>query len=85
MRRNAARFIPVNLVAGAALIGGCGVLSARNPDFKNAETGEDGQIYVLDDLEDIANDPDLTDDEKREAFRDLGIEDEDLITALLTL
>lgn len=70
---------------GLMLLGGCGVFTARKPDFENAETGDDGQIYVLDDLEEIANDPDLTEDEKREAFRDLGIEDEDLIDALLTL
>lgn len=69
----------------APALGGCGVFTARNLDFKNAETGEDGQVYVLDDLTKIANDDELTDDEKRQAFRDLGIEDEDLIDALLTL
>lgn len=62
---------------------GCGLLSFRNPEFDNAETGEDGQTYVLDDLEAIADDPDLTEDEKRDAFAELGIEDEDLIDALL--
>lgn len=40
---------------------------------------------TLDNLDGIANDPDLPDAEKREAFRRLGIEDEGLITALLTL
>ena len=62
---------------------GCGLLVMRNPDFDNAETGENGQVYVLDDLEAIAADPDLTDDEKRERFNQLGIEDNDLINALL--
>ena len=64
---------------------GCGAFTARKGDFANAETGENGQIYVLDDLKAIANDEDLTEDEKRDAFRELGIEDEDLIDALLTL
>ncbi len=64
---------------------GCGVLTARKSDFTNAETGEDGQIYVLDDLRSIANDDDLSEAQKRDAFRDLGIEDEDLIAALLEL
>jgi hypothetical protein len=64
---------------------GCGVLTFRRLDFPNAETGEDGQIYVLDDLREIANDPDLSENEKRQAFHDLGIEDEDLIEGLLTL
>ncbi|HRX85296.1 MAG TPA: hypothetical protein P5572_09790 [Phycisphaerae bacterium] len=84
MRRFSIQLWLAALIIAPAL-GGCGVFSARNPDFRNAETGEDGQIYVLDDLEAIANDTTLTDDEKRQAFRDLGIEDEDLIDALLTL
>ena len=68
---------------GLALQTGCGILVLRNPDFKNAETGENGQVYVLDDLEAIADDPDLTEDEKREQYNELGIEDNDLIDALL--
>ncbi|NOX58536.1 MAG: hypothetical protein GXP29_06720 [Planctomycetes bacterium] len=72
------------MVATLFLInGGCGLVSFRNPDFDNAETGEDGQTFVLDDLEAIAADPDLSDDEKRDAFAELGIEDPDLIDALL--
>lgn len=62
---------------------GCGLLSFRNPDFDNAETGDDGQTFLLDDLEAIAADPDLTDEEKRDAFEELGVEDQDLIDALL--
>lgn len=81
-----ARRIKLSLIASAVfLLGGCGVFTARNLDFETAETGEDGQVYVLDDLRDIAQDTDLTEDEKRQAFNDLGIEDEDLITALLEL
>lgn len=85
-----ARTIQRRLVTGClagmlAGVAGCGTLTARRVDFPTAETGEEGQVYVLDDLRDIATDPDLTEDEKREAFRDLGIEDEDLIDALLTL
>lgn len=70
------------LLAGGA---GCGVLTARQASFPNAERGEDGQTFTLDELRDIANDGDLTEAEKREAFADLGIEDQDLIEALLTL
>lgn len=70
------------VLAGAA---GCGIFTTRQTNFSNLETGEDGQTYVLDDLRDIAQDAELTDDEKRQAFRDLGILDEDLITALLAL
>ncbi len=64
-------------------VGGCGVVPAS--DFSNRLVGADGQLFVVEDLEEIANDPDLTDEEKRERFRELGIEDEELIDALLTL
>jgi hypothetical protein len=74
------------LLVGLMLIqAGCGLLTYRKPDFENAETGDDDQVYVLDDLRDIANDEDLTTEEKREAYRELGIEDADLIDSLLTL
>ena len=72
----------VGILAGSA---GCGVLTARQVSFPNAEQGEDGQTFTLDELRDIATDEDLTEAEKRQAFADLGIEDQDLIEALLTL
>ena len=73
------------LVASIAVIGGCGVLTARQTDFPNAETGVDGQVLILDELRDIVNDPDLDDVQKRQALRDMGIEDVDLIEVILTL
>jgi len=54
-------------------------------EYANRLIGADGQLFSVEDLEAIANDRNLTDDEKRQAFRDLGIEDEELIDALLTL
>ncbi|MCB9867525.1 MAG: hypothetical protein H6816_12945 [Phycisphaerales bacterium] len=84
MRRFSIQLWLAALIIAPAL-GGCGVFSARNPDFRNAETGEDGQIYVLDDLEAIANDTTLTDDEKLPGLPRPGIEDEHPIDALLTL
>ena len=78
--------LPVLGLAGLlAVLAGCEVLTFRLADFPNAETGEQGQIYLLDDLRDIANDPDLTEEEKRETYAALGIEDEDLVEGLLTL
>ncbi len=61
----------------------CGV--TPQTDFPNRLIGEDGQLFVLEDLEEIANDSRLSEDQKRAAFRDLGIEDEELIDALLEL
>ncbi len=44
-----------------------------------------GNAILLDDIEEIVADDDLTSDGKREQLRELGIEDEELIDALLTL
>jgi len=54
-------------------------------DYPNRLVGADGQSFTLDDLEAIAADTELSEAEKREAFRALGIEDEMLIDALLAL
>lgn len=70
-------------LAACAIPAGCG--AAGPSDFANRLVDGDGQTILLDDLEDIANDEDLSEDEKRQAFRDIGIEDEELIEALLGL
>jgi hypothetical protein len=63
---------------------GCG-FSLSETVYPNRLIGAEGQLFTVEELEDIATDDDLTDDEKRQAFRDLGIEDEELIDALLDL
>jgi len=68
------------LLAGLA---GCG--SGAPTTFPNQLVDAAGQPIVLDDVETIVNNTDLSDDEKREQLRELGIEDEELINALLTL
>ena len=79
MRRTTA-----NLVALAAFaIGGCGAVSVT--DYPARLVGADGQEFFLDDIEEIAGHPSMTDDQKREQFRELGIRDEELIEALLSL
>ena len=89
MARRLQRLATKLLACLLILQAGCGILTDRKDQFPNAETGEHGESagedYLLNDLRDIANDEDLDQDEKREAFRDLGIEDEDLIDVLLTL
>ncbi len=82
-KRTTRRITIAALLMTMTLGTGCGLLSFRNPAFDNAETGDDGQTFTLDDLEAIADNPDLTDEEKRDAFADLGVEDQDLIDALL--
>ena len=75
------------LIAGAALVSqtGCGVLAARQTEFANQAETTTGRKLFVEDIEEIVNDPDLSAEEKEQALRDLGIEDEDLIGALLTL
>jgi hypothetical protein len=83
MSRFQVRMAAMLLIAGTLL--GCGS-SIMNPlSLPNRLYGKDGQVLYLDDLEDIANDPALTDEEKKQAFRELGIEDERLVEALLDL
>ncbi len=69
-------------VATAALAG-CG--SLIDVEFSNRLVGTDGQLFSVEDLTNIAEDADLSEDGKRQEFRDLGIEDEELINALLDL
>jgi len=71
------------LLLGVMLAGGCGAFVSS--PVAGRLVGSEGQTFTVDDLESIANDPDLDDDGKRQAFRDLGLEDERLIDALLGL
>lgn len=79
-------FLRLGLAALAlsfVVVAGCG-LEAKDL-FANRLLGAQGQQFVVEDLEAIAHDATLTADEKRQQFRDLGIEDEKLIDALLGL
>jgi hypothetical protein len=76
----------VAVVLGSSGVAGCGVLNTQRALFPFRAVGNEGQGIVLDDVEDIVNNPRLTEDEKRQALRDeLGIRDEQLIDALLQL
>ncbi len=70
----------VALLAG---LSGCG--SGAPTSFPNQLLDAQGQPILLDDIEVIVNNNELTEDEKRDQLRDLGIKDEELIDALLTL
>lgn len=69
----------------AGTIAGCGAFVTT--DYPDRLVGVDGQLFVLEEIEEIANIPeiDLDQDGKRALLRDLGIEDEELIDALLDL
>ena len=71
-------------LAGVSVaLGSCG--TSLTADFANQVVGVDGKPLILDDLAQIANDASLSVEEKRQAFRDLGVEDEKLIDVLLDL
>ena len=71
----------VGLVLSVAA--GCG--SGAPATFTNQLLAADGHAILLDDVKAIVNNNDLTDDDKRAQLRDLGLNDEKLIDALLTL
>ena len=69
---------------GCAITSGCGILNLQRTSFPFAATNEDGAALFTEDIQEILTDPNLTTEEKREALRDdVGIEDEDLLDALL--
>ena len=63
--------------------GGCG--SVDLTAYPNAVLAATGRPLLLVDIELIVDDATLSDDEKRAMLRDLGLEDEKLIKALLAL
>jgi hypothetical protein len=64
-------------------LSGCGTTAVT--DFPRQLVGADGTQITLEQIEEIVNNADLDETAKREAIRALGIEDEKLIDALLTL
>ena len=66
-----------------SLAAGCG--SGAPATFPHQLLAADGHAILLDDVKAIVNNDDLTDDDKRAQLRALGIDDEKLIDALLTL
>lgn len=74
-------------IATICLLVGAGCGSLPQTDFPSAMRTADGQVILLDDVDSVVNDPNpnLDDDDRRQLLRDLGIEDEKLIDALLNL
>ncbi len=71
------------LMIGLAALFACGCGAVITTEFPNRLVGADGQDIILEDVETIVNEPNLTDDQRRLQLRELGIEDEALIEALL--
>ena len=75
------RFYISAWLAMVLVVPGCG--TGLPTTYANSVIGADGQPIALEDVEDITSHPNLTDDQRREQLRDLGIEDEVLIEALV--
>lgn len=73
------------LVALLAAFAGCDSAIFQEYALPDRLVGSDGQVFTVEDLQAIADDSGLSTEAKRQAFRDLGIEDPDLIEALLNL
>lgn len=73
------------LLGGLLACAGCGTFTARPTELANPETGDNGEPLDLDAIRDVTTDTNLTDLEKRDALRDMGIVDEDLVDALITI
>ena len=73
----------VGLIFSTAAPLGCGSVAVTT--FPNQIVAADGQPLALETIEEIVRDDDLEDEQKRSALRDLGLKDERLIDALLTL
>ena len=74
-----------SICVAVAFATGCGMNPSQVTNFQDAIINTEGEIILLDSLREIANDDSLTDEEKRDEFRALGIQDPGLIEALLTL
>jgi hypothetical protein len=65
-----------------AALCGCGLLTLERENFPATAIGAEGQRFFYDDIQEIQTDTTLSAEQRRQALRDLGIEDEDLLDAL---
>ncbi|NOS99444.1 MAG: hypothetical protein HOP29_02330 [Phycisphaerales bacterium] len=70
-------------MAAPAVWCGCGVIDFRRDVFAGQPLNADGEPIYVDDLRAITQDADLSDDEMVDALRQLGIENEALIDAII--
>lgn len=73
----------VVVLALLAAAGGCGTLSTARTLFPEHVIDAAGSPLYLEDLRAIVDDADLLDDEKADALRELGLENEEIIDAII--
>ncbi len=71
------------LACSVLALAGCGGLVPS--DYPHRVVDADGETIFLEDIQAIVDDGSLSDDEKRAQLRELGLEDEEIIVALLEL
>lgn len=76
----------LSAVLGAAIVAvaGCGALPGAAGVFPDRLVDLDGNTVFLEDLLAISADASLDDEQKRDRFIELGVEDPDLIDALIS-
>jgi hypothetical protein len=83
--RRAVSWLHLTWFAAAAIlsIGTC--LYGCSPPYPNVLYDAEGQPVQLEEVDQIISDTELSEDEKRDALRNLGVTDESLIEALIRL
>lgn len=73
--------ITIFAALAGVVLGGCGM--GNFAEFANRLIGTDGQPIFLDDVRAITSDFSLSEEQQRVRLRDLGLQDEKLIDALV--
>lgn len=66
------------------LAAGCGLIEIERSIFPAHAIGIDGELLFVEDLLDVTGDTDATASEMEESLRDLGIESDELIDAVIS-
>jgi len=82
-RRAKLIIVGIALTPAAFAAHGCGALQLERTVFPDQVANTDGELIYIEDLQAIVDDPDLLDFEVRLDLNGLGIENQDLIDALI--
>jgi len=77
--------LPLGLAAAVLALAGCGAVTTTRTEFPSNLRNADGTPIHVEDVRGIVDDENLTNSEKRDALVALGLEDDVLVDALLTL
>ncbi len=64
-------------------LAGCGLFATQRTEFPDQLKNADGEPIFVEDVQDIVQDPNLTDDARRNALNNLGIDNEEFVDAIV--